>query len=46
MGDIMESCGWRSSHTFVDFYLRDMVVFEKDLVRFKQFPTPATSTGQ
>ena len=46
LGDIMDSCGWRSSHTFVDFYLRDLVVFEKDLVKFKQFPTPATSAAK
>ena len=43
LGAILESCGWRSSTSFIDFYLRDMVEYEKDLTRFKKLPTPASS---
>ena len=43
LGAILESCGWRSSTSFIDFYLRDMVEYEQELTRFKKLPTPSSS---
>jgi len=46
LADIMEACGWRSNTTFIDYYLRDLVMYEKDLVRFKVLPCPSSCTNQ